>query len=165
MRNERPDHLHIRGKGHHHYEMSGGRQNTAGLNLGFGMFRPWLAANHSLASPKEGAFSDGTCLDCTSCSVHHLVSFTNSLASGSGLVERTPKKWEFNSMDIHTFSGVHSTNPLPEASGLVKLTSTTRLIICSDRLGQTQNFLPHKMRPMDESGLGSIPQKKAEKSV
>ena len=57
-----------------------GRQNTAGLNLGFGMFRPWLAANHGLASPKEGAFSDGTCLDCTSCSgctcsVHHQANY------------------------------------------------------------------------------------------
>ena len=52
-------------------------QNTACLNLGFGMFRLWHAANHGLASPKEGAFSNRTCLDCTSCcsgctcSVHH----------------------------------------------------------------------------------------------
>ena len=55
-------------------------QNTACLNLGFGMFRLWHAANHGLASPKEGAFSDGTCLDCTSCSgctcsVHHQANY------------------------------------------------------------------------------------------
>ena len=42
---------------------------------------------------------------------------------------------------------------------------TIRLIISTDRSGQTQNSRPHKMRHTDESGPGSIPQKKTRSNL
>jgi len=47
---------------------------------------------------------------------------------------------------------------LEQISGLVKLTSTTRLIICSDRLGQTQKaVIPEHLRQKKQKILDDQP--------